>query len=95
MGDKEALHRVERKISRLDSDIAKHPLASGPIAEAQSVIDAYKGQGEERIAECLAERGLPTLQEVGKVTLKSMISWGRLHRRRKKLVDKRERLLSG
>ncbi|MBB5639899.1 hypothetical protein [Cryobacterium roopkundense] len=89
---RESLHELETKIATIDAEIAAHALASEPVKAAHEVIEANTGQDAEVVSRELAERNLPTLEEIGKIQVRGTVSWWSLHRDRKKLVEKVARL---
>ncbi len=93
MFKRDSLDEVQLKLEKIDAEITAHPLASGPVKEAQALIDANGGQDNDAVEVELAARDLPSLQELGKIQLAGTRSWWALHRRRKKLVKRRERLV--
>lgn len=78
-------------LDKLDSDIAKHPLASEPVRQSFEVIERLGEKNVEPIAQELRERNLPSLDELGKLQLRHGFSWNRLHRKRTKMQQKLHR----
>lgn len=70
----------------MKAKIAAHPLSSPPVKEAHAVIEAHGGKDESgELSRELKERGLPSLEELGKIQARTSFSWWRLHRKRRSL----------
>jgi len=95
MFQRESLHELEAKIEAIDVRIAAHPLASAPVTAAHAIIEANTGQDAEVVSRELAERNLPTLEEIGIIQARGTVTWWRLHRDRSKLIAKVARLVTG
>lgn len=89
---KKTRKEIETELAHLDSEIAAHPLASEPVTAAHAIIEQHGEENKEIIQQRLAEQNLPSLDEVGRLTAKHTFSWWKLHRARKKLIAKIERL---
>ena len=72
--------RLEAKLRSLDARIAEHPLGSTAVKDAHAVITANAGAEKEVIARELAERGLPSLQELGSLQVRHSLTWWWLNR---------------
>lgn len=75
----------ERELDQVLRGIADHPLSSEEVRQANSLIEQLDGQDPSVIDDALASRGLPSLQDLGRMQLKHGLAFGRLHRRRRKL----------
>jgi len=83
---------LRQNLLAVDAAIAAHPLASEPVTRAHAVIDEFRPAGKEAVAQELADRGLPGLVTLGTITVRESLNWGRLHRDRKKLMKRIDRL---
>lgn len=83
---------LEEKLVEVNEKIKKHKLREGPIAESSGYIEALKEEGKSNseIDSFLKDRGLPTLQEVGKETLFNLYGWGSLNKKRVNLEKRLE-----
>jgi hypothetical protein len=87
MFHRETRDELQSKLAEIDAEIASHPLNDSAVKEAQAVVDANGGEKEAAARE-LAERGLPSLEELGKLVATGTASWWNLHRKRNKVVKK-------
>jgi len=80
---------LQRELTQVRARIDTHPLASDRVRAAQNLVEEMKEQGSESAAinEALDARDLPLLHELGSIQVKTLWSWGRLHRRRQRLED--------
>ncbi len=83
---------LEERLEANHSKIAAHPLSSPDVKAAQEVVEKEPEVGRDAVELELKQRGLPSLMELGRIQLKQTLSWGRLHRERKKLLAKIGRL---
>lgn len=81
----------ERELDRVLRDIADSPLSSEVFRQANSLIEELGGEDPPVINEALMTRGLPRLDELGKMQAKHGFRFARLHRRRHKLARKLSR----
>lgn len=70
--------------------IAAHPLASPPVKSAFEVIERHGKENADVISTELAERGLPSLDELGKLQVRHMFSWWNVNRQARRLEKKLE-----
>ena len=91
---RESLPELEANLKKIDADIAAHPLAAPPVKQAQEIIEAKGEKDNDAVARELADRGLPSLEELGKIQLQHTGSWWRLHRDRNKIVKQISKLNS-
>jgi hypothetical protein len=82
------LHELEVRLEAIDKSLAQHPLASERVRNAHLIVGQRGDHDEATIARQLAEAGLPSLEELGKIQLEHTGSWWRLHRRRSKMLGK-------
>ncbi|RJF41597.1 hypothetical protein D4740_08620 [Actinomyces sp. 2119] len=75
----------------MDAKIAAHPLGSERVCEAHRLIEEY-GHDRGRVSSGLAQRGLPSLRELGSLQVRHTLSWWWLHRRRNRLAWRLARL---
>jgi len=75
-------------LDKIETAIAAHPLASEPVLQSFEVIKRIGQENAELISEELEARGLPSLDELGKLQVRHGFSWARLHRKRKRLRNK-------
>lgn len=83
---------LDSRLREVDSEIAGHPFSSEAVKAAHSVIDSVSDGDKEAITRELSARGLPTLEELGKMQVKHGYAWWKLHRRRRRLLAKIERI---
>lgn len=86
------LHELEAKLEAIDRSLAQHPLASERVKKAHLIVGNKSDSDDATVARQLAEAGLPSLEELGKIQLEHTGSWWRLHRNRRKLLRKIEKL---
>ena len=89
-----SIAELHAQLHEVDAEIAAHPFNSPQAVEANEVIETFESLGKERIIEELHERGLPSLDQHGLLISKGAISFGRLHRRRMKILRRLEQLRS-
>lgn len=82
---------LEADLLEVERQIGDNPLASERVVAAQSVVERNEGEGKEKISSILTERGLPSLEELGRVQLRNTTRWWRLHRQKKRLTRQLER----
>jgi len=75
-------------LDKIETAIAVHPLASEPVLQSFEVIKRIGQENAELISEELGARGLPSLDELGRLQVRHGFSWVRLHRKRKKVRNK-------
>ena len=90
MFHRESRDGLESRLAEIDAKIASHPLSSPAVKDAQAVVDAQGGEKDAASRE-LSERGLPSLEELGKVVARGTASWWNLHRKRNRVIKKLER----
>jgi hypothetical protein len=79
---------VQKRLAEVDRSIAVHPLASTPVREAFAVIERHGKEHRDAISLELHERNLPSLDELGRLQLRTSFRWWRLHRSRRSLLKK-------
>lgn len=86
------LEQLRTELSQVESDIAAHSFRTDDVLAAHAIIDiASSGDAppdREAIGAELLAQDLPSLEQLGRTTAKGLYSWGRLHRRQKKLQKK-------
>lgn len=80
------------RLAQVEEDIAAHPLASERVKLAQAVVDNADEKDKAEVNRQLTERGLPSLEELGKIVVQGTASWWRLHRDKKKIEKNIEKL---
>ncbi len=82
--------RLKEELAQVNQQIEKHQLENAPIAEASALIENLKKEGLETkaIRQQLAERSLPSVEEVGKATATHLLNLNRLKSRKAKLKKK-------
>src|SRR6218665_522946 len=75
-------------LDKIETAIAAHPLASEPVLQSFEAIKRHGQENAELISEELEARGLPSLDELGKLQVRHGFSWARLPRKRKTLRNK-------
>lgn len=78
----------ERELDQVLRDISDSPLSSEVFRHANSLIEELEGDDPPAINEALMTRGLPRLDELGKMQAKHGFRFARLHQRRRKLERK-------
>lgn len=89
---RKALPELEAKLEAIDKSLARHPLASERVKKAHLVVGNRGDLDDATVARQLAEAGLPSLEELGKIQLEHTGSWWRLHRNRNRILRKIEKL---
>ncbi|MBT2484264.1 MULTISPECIES: hypothetical protein [unclassified Microbacterium] len=84
----ETLEQLMARLKQVEADIAAHPLASEHVKLAQAVVDNADDKDEVEVNRQLTERGLPRLEELGKIVVQGTASWWRLHRDKKRIEKK-------
>lgn len=92
MFPRESAEQLTRRLAEVDGLIAAHPLAQASVREAHALIESIGEKDTDALSGELAARGLPTLEELGRIQVQTTSSWWRLHRDRKKILKKIERL---
>lgn len=77
---------LRAELASVEAEIAAHPLNSEQMSEARHITQEHRDEGIERVQEELASRGLPSLEEQGRVTAKNMLTFWKLNRRKNKLL---------
>ncbi|WP_454117669.1 hypothetical protein [Microbacterium lacticum] len=83
---------LEAELKEIDAAIADHPYNAPEVVASREIIEQFEGEGNERVEQELAARGLPGLADNGRIVATGLASYSRLHRRRKKVLNKLERL---
>ena len=78
---------LQSRLSRIDAKIAAHPLSSPAVKEAQAVIDSVGGE-KDAASRALAERGLLSLDDLGRIVARGTLSWWNLHRQRNAVMKR-------
>lgn len=91
-GRHEGVDTLRRELEQVDAHIAAHPFASPRIRAAHEIVGEGPSRDAAEIERRLADRGLPGVQQLGRTQVAGAWSWWRLHRRRRKLVRRIERL---
>ena len=68
--------------------ISTHPFASQRIRAAHDVVAGNKSRGAAAVDRELADNGLPSAVELGRVHVAGTWTWWKLHRRRRQLQRK-------
>ena len=84
--------RLRHRLRHVEEAIAAHPLASERVRQSHEFIEQSEGEDQEVISRGLAERGLPSLEQLGKLTVRHTLSWWNLHRKKNRLDKKLFRL---
>lgn len=85
---------LEAELKEVESAIADHPYNSPEAIASREIIEQYEEEGTERVEQELASRDLPGLADNGRAVATGFASFSRLHRRRKKILHKLDRLSS-
>jgi hypothetical protein len=80
--------KAENRLAEINRAIAAHPLSSDSVKAAFDVIEKHGKEQKDAIASELDERGLPSLEELGKLQVRTMFSWWKLNRSRRVLLRK-------
>lgn len=91
-GRLESVDTLRRELEQVDAHIAAHPFASPRIRVAHEIVGEGPSRDAAEIERQLADRGLPDAEELGRVQVAGSWSWWKLHRRRRKLVRRIQRL---
>lgn len=87
---RESESQLRAKLEAVEAELAAHPWNTPEAIEAREITDQFREEGAERTNQELAARGLPNLTENGKTIAKGMWSYGKLERRKHKLLSKLE-----
>jgi len=87
-----SLEELTAELDAILAKIAAHPFQSPLVVAASEVLGAHEGEDRVAIDRALAEQHLPSLTELGKMTVRSMYSLVRLQHKRYKLVEAIARL---
>lgn len=82
---------LENALREVDDQIAAHPYNTPEAVASREIIEEFEAEGNERVEQELAARGLPGLADNGRTVASGLLSFGRLHRRRQKILKKLER----
>ena len=91
-GRHEGVDTLRRELEQVDALIAAHPLASPRIRAAPEIVGEARSRDAAEIERQLADRGLPGAEELGRAQVAGTWSWWKLHRSRRRLVRRMERL---
>lgn len=80
------------ELEAVESKIAAHPFSSKEVMAANRVIESVTPTDKDKIGEELLASNLPSLEQMGRITLRGLFQWGRLHRHQKKLQQKISKL---
>lgn len=83
---------LENMLRDTNAMIAAHPFSLESVKAAHEVVENAPRGDREVVSRELAARNLPSLEELGKIQAKHTFSWWRLHRRRRTLLARIERL---
>lgn len=89
---KESLEQLTSRLQAVDAEIAAHPLASEKVKQAHAIVEARGETDKAEVDRQLTASGLPSLEELGKIQVKGTASWWALHRDKKKIEAKIEKL---
>lgn len=76
------------KLERVRKKIDAHPLSSPPVKSAFEVIERHGKENSDAISKELSERGLPSLDALGKLQIRHMFSWWNINRQKRALEKK-------
>lgn len=79
---------LKAKLQIVCDELSSHPMASADFREAQKIIDSRGKSDLGGTSDELMQKGLPTIEEVGAITLRNLRSWVTLNRQRKRLERK-------
>ncbi|WP_314428299.1 hypothetical protein [uncultured Microbacterium sp.] len=79
---------IVARMAAVQARIQDHPLSSEPVRDAFEVIERHGKENSDAITRELTERGLPSLDELGRLQIRYMFSWWRLNRR-KRILERR------
>lgn len=97
MFSQKSLGELTAKLRQIEAEIAEHPMAAEEFERAGTLTESLKAQGvsdPKVINMRRAEQGLPSLEETGRIIATHMLSWGKLHRKKKKISTQIEKLSS-
>ncbi len=76
---------LRAELADVEALIAAHPLASPRIRAAHDVVERGRTAGAAEIDRRLADDGLPSTEELGRLQVAGTWSWWRLHRKKRTL----------
>jgi hypothetical protein len=79
---------LEKRLTAVEGKLSEHPLSSDTVREAFAVIEKHGKENRGAISQELRERGLPTLDALGKIQARTSLAWWKLHRDRRSLLKK-------
>ena len=79
---------LKQKLEHVRKKIDTHPLSSPPVKSAFDVIERHGKENSDAISKELSERGLPSLDELGKLQIRHMFSWWSINRQKRVLEKK-------
>lgn len=79
---------IAKRLAAVDQSISAHPLASARVREAFAVIEKHGKDNRDSISRELRERNLPSLDDLGRLQLRTTFRWWNLHRNRRALLKK-------
>ena len=91
-GRRKGVDTLRRELEQVDALLSAHPLAAPRIRAAHEIVGEGPSRDAAEIERQLAARGLPGVEELGRAQVTGSWSWWRLHRRRRQLVRRIERL---
>jgi hypothetical protein len=91
LGRRKNADELRSELQEVEALISAHPLASQRIRAAHQLVDNRESGDAADIDQQLADQGLPSVEELGRVQVAGSWSWWKLHRRRRKLERKIER----
>ena len=85
VGRRTSLDAARRELEQVDAAISAHPFAAPRTRAANDTVAENKARGAAAVDRELADNGLPSAVELGKVHLTGLWGWWKLHRRRRQL----------
>jgi len=79
---------LQKKLQLVKADLAAHPYNSPEAIRIREITDQLREKGPEFINQELSKKGLPSLADAGKIVIKGLRSFAKLHRKKHKLEKK-------
>jgi hypothetical protein len=84
-GRRRSLDLMRAELREAEAHISAHPFASQRIRAAYDIVTENKTRGAAAVDQELADSGLPSAVELGRVHVAGTWTWWRLHRRKRQL----------
>ncbi|PDQ36312.1 MAG: hypothetical protein B5766_01775 [Candidatus Lumbricidophila eiseniae] len=79
---------LRSQLRDVEAQLEAHAYNTPEAMLTREITERYRDEGEARIEKELADRGLPSLKETGKIVARGLWSYAKLEKRKRKLQQK-------